>query len=333
MTNKENFMLAFKGLQPESVLYRWSAVQSIVPQANREMPSIREGKPGYDSWGVHQTPTDSAGGMFTPTPGMPPVLEDVTEWRKLEIPDYSKADWETASQAEMKIFRIDRENYWLNVTSTNGMWERMHMLMGFENAVVSLLEEPEACYELAGAIADTKIQFVKAVAKWYKPDMITMMDDYSHKDGLFMSPDTWREIFKPHLKRVVKACHDEGILFEQHCCGKCEMLVSDLMDCGIDALDPVQPVNDIPAMKKLTLGKIGLMGGLDVQNVIDRAGVTEEEVEAECRRCIDAYSAGGGYAVDGISINARSTYFGARTKQQVIADICASYGNNWYARH
>ncbi|MDO4571940.1 MAG: uroporphyrinogen decarboxylase family protein [Clostridia bacterium] len=301
--------------------------------ANHEMPSLHEGKPGYDAWGVHQTPTATAGGMFTPTPGLPPVLADVTKWRELAIPDHNKADWETLSKMEMKIFNIDRENYLLTVASNNGLFERMHMLMGFENAVMALVTEPEACYELAGAIADTKIDVIHQAAKWYKPDVFTMLDDYSHKNGLFMSPATWREIFQPHLKRIVKACHDEGMLYKHHCCGKCEKLLPDLMDCGIDALDPVQPVNDIPAMKQLTLGKIGLYGGLNVQDIIDQPGVTEEQIRQECRRCIDAYAPGGGYVVYGVSIDSRAVRFGDKTKAEMLIEECASYGQNWYARH
>lgn len=332
MTNKENILAALTGKQPESVVHYASGVQSIFPILNNESPSLKEGKPGFDAWGVHQTPTASGGGFFTPTPGAPPVLEDVTDWKQLKIPDFSQGDWERFSKMEHQIFNIDRENHLLAIGSNNGMFERMQSLMGFENTLVALMTEPEACFELAGAIADTKIQVIRQAAKYYKPDIFTLFDDYSHKDGLFMSPDLWREIFKPHFIRIIQACHEEGILFEQHCCGRFEELLPDFMECGIDMLDPVQPVNNIQEMKKLTLGKIGLIGGLDVQNVTDRPGVTEEEIRSECRRCIDEYAAGGGYVVFGAAITANMECAGGRTKMEVMIDECSKYGKNWYAK-
>ena len=45
------------------------------------------------------------------------------------------------------------------------------------------------------------------------------------------------------------------------------------------------------------------MGGLDVQNVVDRDGVTDAEIEAEVKRCIDLYGPDGGYMVYGASLN------------------------------
>lgn len=332
LSDKENALLSMTGHFPESIINYYAGVQILFPLATREIPPLNPGKPDFDSWGVHQTATESAGGMFTPSPGVAPILDDITKWRQLKIPDHSRAAWDMFVPMEKRIFGIDRENFLLDVSSSYGLWERMHLLLGFENAVIALLTEPEACIELVSAIADTKIQTIELAAQYYKPDFFTMLDDYSHKNGLFMAPGAWRQIFKPQLKRVVDAAHENGMRFKLHCCGKCDVLIDDFLELGIDALDPVQPINNVAMMGKKCSGKMGLCGGLDVQHVIDLDGVTEEEVRAEVRRCIDEYGPGGGYIVHGISINAHSKKFGNVTKQEIIKNECNKYGKDFYRK-
>lgn len=161
----------------------------------------------------------------------------------------------------------------------------------------AILTEPGDTYNLLTAIVDNKIEFIHCIADAYQPDFITVMDDYAHQDGLAMFPTTFRKLFKSQLKRLVDAVHSHGIKYKQHCCGKMEALAQKFLDIGIDVLNPVQPMNDIPAMQVLFAGKARICGGLDVQNVIDLNGVTEEEIRAETLRCIEQYGRGGGYTL------------------------------------
>lgn len=160
-----------------------------------------------------------------------------------------------------------------------------------------------------------------------------MMDDFSHKDGLFFSIDIFRKIFKPHLKRVIDAVHAHGMIYKQHCCGKMESLLDDFLELGITAFDPVQPINDIVAMKKKTLGKAGICGGLDVQTVVDcmNIGVTEDDIRKEVRRCIDTYAPNGGYMIYGASLSVHLKE--ARMpggNLHIVIDECEKYGKGFY---
>ena len=326
LTKKENALLALRGEKTEYVPCFFDSCQIIAPRTHLEMPPGRQA--GYDGYGVHQTPTESSGGMFTPTPEITPVLEDVTQWRSVvQFPDYSSVDFATLSQQEKERFRLDPEHYVQDLFCANGIFERLHFLMGFENALCALYEEPEAVYDLVGAIADKKIEFIRLADQYYHPDYFTYLDDYAHMNGLFMSPDIFRRIFKPHIARIVEACNETDMVYKQHCCGKMERLFDDFLDLGITAFDPVQPVNDIPAMKKRAGGKAGIMGGLDVQNVVDRPGVTDREIEAEVRRCVEEYGPGGGYMVYGASVhmyNPEERRPGG--KIAVVCEACEKYG-------
>ncbi|MBQ9032075.1 MAG: hypothetical protein IJ106_11580 [Parasporobacterium sp.] len=262
---------------------------------------------GFDAWGVHQTATTNTGGAFTPTPSRPFVLEDVTEWEEtVHFPDYDQVDWEEEARKLEESGTLNREEKVLDIFCANGLFERMHFLMGLENTCVSLLTEPEACMDLIAKIADTKIRLIHGALPFYQPDVYTFLDDYAHARGLFISKELFRSMFKPHLKRIVDAVHEEGVLCKLHCCGKMEDLAQDYREIGVDALDPVQPLNDIPAMQRLFENRIGLMGGLDVTGVIDNMDAGEEDIRAEVRRCMDTYGPQGGYTMYCASTQLRS---------------------------
>lgn len=330
---KKNTLTALTGGVPESVPCWFRDCQMLFVSPMGERPPLGETE-GYDAYGVHLTASAAAGGAFTPTPTVPPVLRDITEWKtQVKFPDYDSVDWEAACAKDLAAQNLDRENKVIDMFCANGLFERMHYLMGFEETLCALYEEPEAVMELAEAIADTKISLIKHSLRLYRPDVFTFLDDYAHQDGLFMSLEMYREFFKPQLKRIVDAVHEEGVLFKMHCCGKMQDLAQDYMDLGIDALDPVMCMNDIPGMKEIFGHKVGIVGGLDVQNVIDNVKSTPKDVRKEVRRCIDSYAPGGGYMLYCASVNVRNQK--AWEPDGVIGvmiDECGRYGNHYYKK-
>lgn len=331
MTNKENALITLRGGTPESVPCFYSSCQIMIVDALGDIPPFTSGIPGFDKYGVHQTPTDSAGGMFTPTSTVPPILTDVTKWREqVTLPDFENIDWEFESKKDFELLHTDRENLVQDLFCCNGIFERLHFMMGFENALCAIMDEPEAVNDLVGALADLKIKAVEIAAKYYKPDVFTYLDDYSHVNGLMISPEIFREIFKPHLKRIFDSINKTDMIPKFHCCGKMQDLAMDFVEIGAKALDPCQPCNDVAAMKK-RVGNTCIVGGLDVQHIIDFPGVTEEKIRAEVRRCINDYAEGGHYMQYGTSLSLYD--FAAYAPGGVIGNIideCAKYGKNFY---
>lgn len=328
MTNRENALIALRGRTPERVPCYYDSCQIMLCSAIREAPAFGCSA-GFDGYGVHQTATASAGGAYTPTPGYGPVVKDVEAWREqIILPDPEAIDWEETARLDARRKPVDRENFVQDIFYAKGLFERLHFLLGFEEALVQIMMEPELVYDMVGAITDNKIKHIKKIAKYYKPDIITSHDDFAHHKGLFFSVETFREIFKPHLKRLIDAVHEEGILYKQHCCGKMEDLAGEFIELGIDALDPVQPMNDIPRIKSILAGRAGVMGGLDIQGVVDSPEASEEQIRREVRRCIDQYGENGGYMIYGASVhmyNPDSYKPGGRL--HIVCDECRKYGN------
>lgn len=221
-------------------------------------------------------------------------LSDVCNWKEeLAFPDLNSIDWEAAAAKETANW--DRENKISFMMLINGVFERTHALMGFEDALCAMYEEPEAYKELINAITDYKVELIKIIGKYYKPDVISFHDDFGSNDRMLMSVELWEEFFKEPLKRIIDETHRQGIIYEHHSCGYIEPIFDQLVELGIDAIDPLQISNPIRQLKDKYQDRVTFVGGYDNQNVYDRPGVTDDEIRAETRRVIKELAPGGSF--------------------------------------
>ncbi len=324
MNMKEQALKVLHGQTPDILPSYFTTCQIMVCSAYPDMPPHDAGVQGKDAYGVTQV---QEGGTWTVDTSVPSVIDDIDSWRdQLVFPDPEAVDWEQVSAIDEKIFHPDRENMVVDLLCTKGIFERMHFLMGFEDTVCSLLTDEDEARAFADAVTDIKLAWIEKMLAYYKPDMLSFQDDYAFKDGLFFSKDTFREIFKPNLKRVVDLVHDHGVIAKIHCCGKMEDLLDEYIELGVDCLDPVQPVNDIVSMLDKAEGKIGLVGGLDFQNVIDRPDATEETIRAEVRRACDTYGGKGPFMLYGASVRQQDPT--AYAPGQVMGIVIDEYVNH-----
>ena len=123
-------------------------------------------------------------------------------------------------------------------------------------------------------------------------DGIMYCEDLGIQDRLLMSPEMWREIFRPLYERLTSRSHRYGMKVIQHSCGYNWLLVDDLCEAGVDCLQFDQPaVYDLPALAaKLRKHKVGLFSPCDIQKVLptgDRA-----LIEAETERLVRTFRGG-----------------------------------------
>ncbi len=273
------------------------------PECVNERP---EGHDGYDWFGVHWTYQPETSSPMV-TAGRPYVITDITRWdEQVKFPDLSAVDFKSCAEKETRGW--DRKNKYSEVMLINGCFERSHHLMGFENALVAMYEEPEAYRALIDRIADYKCDLIRRVVDAYKPDILMMHDDYGANDRMMMSPDSWREFIKEPLSRLVKTAHGCGVIYEHHSCGHVEPIIGDLVEIGVDSLNPLQrPCNDIEKIKKEYGGKITLVGGVSSQTVIENPSSTKAEIAADIKHAYDVLAPGGGYVCFPVLINLART--------------------------
>lgn len=112
-----------------------------------------------------------------------------------------------------------------------------------------------------------------------------------------MSPECWREFFKPCLKRIIdfyRSSLGGNVRFLLHSCGHVMPILEDLIEIGVDILHPVQSrANDLPEMRRRTAGRLTLCGAIDGQQVLPFGTVAD--VRREVFSKLDMLWEDGGY--------------------------------------
>lgn len=254
-------------------------------------------KGGYDGFGVRWIYPKSAGGAPIPAPDEY-VLTDITRWKEqVTFPDLDTVDWEERAKKDTAPF--DRNKLVFDFSNGNGVFERLTALMGMEEALIAMVEEPEAVNDFFTALTDFKIRYVERVEEYYKPDTFTYFDDVATSRGLFMSPETFRIQIMPHHKRLYSVLKEMGIIPVYHLCGKGEEIVEDIIEAGAAGWSSIQPMNDIVGLLKKYGDRFCFIGGYDTSG---KPGYMDQDVQVyydEVRRCIAEYGPYQGYAFSG----------------------------------
>lgn len=303
LTPRENALRAYRHQAPEYIPCNLTDFDMVIPAGDLDRYYGQER--GTDGFGVEWV-FDHVTGAPVPVPGNY-TLEDILDWKEVvKFPDLEAIDWVKMAEADaqprpdpLAAFTegVDRGERLHMCLITNGLFERMHDLMGFEEAMVSLLTEPEACEEFLTALTDYRITHIRKIAAHYNVDVINMQDDYGGGDRMLMSPELWREMIKPHLKRIIDAVHELGLIYQHHSCGYIEPILGDLVELGVDAIDPVQPCNDLDTLKARYGDKITLCGGFNTGGLLDLPETTQEQIREEYRHVVNSLAPGGSYVV------------------------------------
>lgn len=252
--------------------------------------SVSKGAVGTDAFGVSWTYTEDR--LCVPTPNIH-RLGSMTEWKAEKVVPSAEFldsfDWQ--AYFDPLTANWDREKRLSKVVLSAGFFERMHHLMGFENALIALLTDPKAVHDFLDALLVYKMAVIRRICEYSSPDILVFNDDYGNANNLFFSKPLWDEFFKPRLKTVIDYTHAHGMLFEMHSCGYITPLIGDMVDMGIDVLQPLQAMNDLSAVKKDFGHRIVLYGGVTAAELTGNNQKTREAI----RRAFEILVPGGGY--------------------------------------
>jgi len=182
-------------------------------------------------------------------------------------------------------------------------WELGYMLRGFQHLLEDTAANPEFVVALMEKLLDINIagtrRFLEQVGKYIQ--VFRTADDLATQNSLLMSPRSYRSIFKPIYKKYFDFVHsytDAKIFY--HSCGNVTGLIDDLIEIGVDIINPVQvsAMGDTAALKNRFQDRIVFWGAIDTQHVLPNG--TPEEVIAEVRRVMCDLGPGGGYVVGSV---------------------------------
>ena len=294
ISKKENVLKLYRHEMPEFLPIMGEGIINNVPVSGY-LERAAGGRDGYDWFGAHWMWKE---GEPAPVPGPDFLLKDIADWREIvKFPDLDQFDWEQAAKKD-RILDFNRREALLYQMIHNGIFERLHTLMGFEDALCALLTDPEEVRAFFEAMADYKCRLIDKIAEYYRPDIICYHDDWGTQRSLFFAPDIWRELIKEPTRRIVEHVHSKGILFELHSCGNIQDLIPEIVDeLKVDGLN-IMKLNDIPRMKRITGTKVVYNVYFDTQklDVMESAGaLTEQAVRQSIREEIMELSEGGCY--------------------------------------
>ncbi len=123
----------------------------------------------------------------------------------------------------------------------NGTFERFLDLIGYENMVFSLMDEPSACHDMLDVHTEYRIRYINIVSEYSNPECIVIFDDVAYKTAPFLSTELYREFIKPQHKKLNDAIKAVGAVPINHCCGKAEIHIDDFIEEGAIAWSSCQP--------------------------------------------------------------------------------------------
>jgi hypothetical protein len=290
ITPVENFWRTVKHDKPEYILDHIPSFWFHPPVTERPGEAIK------DDFGVQWDLEVGAEGGTYPAHGGH-TITDLEKWKEqIHIPDVDAMDWESCRAQLDKIAHLEPGTILKEGFVEFGLYERSYLLLGMEEALISYMTRPELMEEMVSAIADYKVRLITRFCEEIGGlDIVWYGDDWGNQNQLFLPPAIWRKIIKPHTKRVYDAIHAAGALVNQHSCGKIDEVFGDMVEIGADIFNPCQPCNDLAGLKIKYGDRITFNGAIDSQFVLDRPGVTTDEVRAEVRLRIDTLASGGGY--------------------------------------
>ena len=188
-----------------------------------------------------------------------------------------------------------------NMGVTSGLFQTSTYMLGFYDTYCNLAGAPAFMDKLLRKLAELDLAFWESFLPVVGPylDVVMYADDFAGQDGLLISLDMYRRLFKPRYREIFDMVrrHAPHVKIFFHSCGAIRDLIPELIEVGVDIVNPVQVSAahmETRALKR-DFGRdiVFWGGGVDTQRVLPRG--TPAEVKAEVKRRIEDLAPGGGF--------------------------------------
>ena len=279
---------------PDRFVNQWEFL-NIVMATNYYMGDypIVPGNEGYDQYGVFWRFPEDQMGAFPVHDKEHKLMEDVTEWRdKLTHKPFVPEDPGFWGMLNGWAGKTDFENQYACALAPQGVFERLHAMMGMENTMIGMYEEPEEMHALIDFITEVELEYAENIMTRV-PAIKALLhhDDWGSAKNSFLSPEMFDEFLVPAYKKIYGRWKELGCeLIVHHNDSYTANLVPEMVDMGIDIWQGCFPQNNLPELinEKGFAGKITFMGVIETR-LLDLPDWKQEtvvkEVERACRKC------------------------------------------------
>ncbi|MDR2552791.1 MAG: hypothetical protein LBD31_06490 [Treponema sp.] len=260
----------------------------------RNLPAAARPLSWNPEWGVFALPGSIA--HFEEMLHPMEHFEGAEEIAAYPFPDYNEDyRWEGM---DAKIAALKEQDLIAIAFMQMTIFEVAWYLRGIENFMIDLVDDNR---DFAETLLDTITGIRIGMAKKYAGagiDILMLGDDVSTQLDMMISPDLYRELIKPRLAKVIKAARDvkPGILIFYHGDGNLQAIIPDLIEAGVDILNPVQPECMDPALIKAQYGsRLSFWGTIGTQTTLPFGSAGE--VKEAVKKSIETVGAGGGLLI------------------------------------
>ena len=313
MTSKERVLNTFEHREPDRVPLWYGASEGLTAKLIRKCGVSDEeglmrrlhidfrrvheryvGPPLRDKtfWGVRRAGLHYGQPMSHPLAGVETV-EEVSEYSGWPSPDW----FDFAGLREQC-------EAWEDYAIIGGPWVVIFTdateLVGMDEFFVRMYTHPEVMKAVIQKVSDfyyeLATRFFEVVGD--KIDIFFFGDDMGTQLSLLISLKHWQTFCKPDIQRFLELARQANLKTMFHSCGAIREIIPDLVELGLDALNPVQVAADgmdLAELKSQFGGKLTFHGCIDHQRILSRG--SEGDVRNEVRRVIDIMSPGGGFCL------------------------------------
>lgn len=213
--------------------------------------------------------------------------------RSYPLPDYTEAA--RFSHVASANAEWHRKGYATQYTAGFSTFDFSWLIRGYEATLLDMAAGEEAIAILMDRVSDAIAAVCRNMAAG-GTDIVGVGEDVGTQNALIMSPDSWRREIKPRFRKIVAAAKDAkpDVLFFYHSDGNIRAIIPDLIEIGVDILNPVQPeCMDPLEIKRLYGDRLALWGCVGTQTVIPFG--TPADVRETVHRLFRTVGKGGGF--------------------------------------
>ena len=275
----------------------------VSPGAPDNKPDIPVGEDGYqDEWGVtRRKPPSSLYYDLVKSPLAGPItVQDIANF---PMPDPRDPGYTRGLRERLLHYR-ENTDYAIVLRLPSVFVHTTQYLRGFEDWFMDLAADKKLAAALFDAVTEQSTALAEEILKvgGDLADVVYTSDDMGFQNGPMVSPELYRQLFKPRHQKffdTVKKYTSAFVHF--HCCGSIYKLLPDFIELGVDVIHPVQVAAkdmDSSILAPEFGDRLSFWGGIDTQKVLPTG--TTEEVKAEVRQRIRDFAPGGGYILSAV---------------------------------
>ncbi|MBS6194912.1 MAG: hypothetical protein KH828_04960 [Clostridiales bacterium] len=257
---QEYFGMPWRNVEDIRLSYDPELYRQFYPDGLKEGAAI-------DIWGAAHEPGSEAAKHMTYLRNPMKDMEELEEVMAYPFPDYSKGD---RSHQKRQVEEIHAHGLAAVGNMQMTIWETAWYVRGMENLMVDMTCDPEIAAWVFDKVTEQAVIRAKSFAE-AGVDIVFLGDDIGMQNGPMMSGEMYREWIKPRLKKVideVKKINPEIIIF-YHSCGTVTSFIPDLIECGVDVLNPIQSeCMDFQEIYDQYGGKISFHGTIGTQTTM-----------------------------------------------------------------